>query len=239
MFQRNHLNRPERSDRGPPQRRNVAETAELAAHVAGERPDIGALAAGGLEHGVVGIRDIDKFQPLDVHGPALQGDRLSVARQVIGALALDLDRRIARRDLLDPADKARADRGDGVARGPLRADFYHAAFRVVGIALLAPAHGEAIGLTAVDDERHGLGRLAERDRQATGGKRIERAGMAGALGREQPLDHGNRVRRGHADGLVEHDPAMHVALLAPGLMFPAALVLRGTRSARLEGCRRK
>ena len=54
-------------------------------------------------------------------------------------------------------------------------------FGVVGVALFAPAHGEAVGLAAVHDERNGLGRLAERDRQAAGGERIERAGMAGRL----------------------------------------------------------
>src|SRR5277367_854679 len=38
--------------------------------------------------------------------------------------------------------------------------------------------------------------------------------MAGALGREQPLDHGDRMRRRHADRLVEYDPAVHVALVS-------------------------
>ena len=66
-----------------------------------------------------------------------------------------------------------------VGRASLVAD--DAALGVVGVALLAPAHGEAVDLAAVHHEGHGLGRLAERDRQAAGGERIERAGMAGAL----------------------------------------------------------
>ena len=37
----------------------------------------------------------------------LQFDGLAVARQIIGALALDLDRGILRRDLLDQAGEAR------------------------------------------------------------------------------------------------------------------------------------
>ena len=37
--------------------------------------------------------------------------------------------------------------------------------------------------------------------------------MAGLLGREGALDHRDRMGRRHADRLVEHDPAMHVALL--------------------------
>ena len=55
------------------------------------------------------------------------------------------------------------------------------ALGVVGIALLAPAHREAVALAAVHHERNGLGRLAERERQAARGERIERAGMARAL----------------------------------------------------------
>ena len=86
-----------------------------------------------------------------------------------------------------------------------------------------------IGLAAVDHERHGLGRLAERDRQAAGGERIERAGVAGALRREQPLDDRDRVRRGHADRLVEHDPAVHVALVA---LFVRGLVRQRARAIR-------
>ena len=117
-----------------------------------------------------------------------------------------------------------------VGRCSLRGD--DAAFGIVGIALLAPAHGEAIELAAVHDERNGLGRFAERDRQAAGGERIERAGMAGALGREQPLHHADRVGRGHADRLVEHDPAMHVALVALELLVPRLRARGGVHPAR-------
>ena len=97
-----------------------------------------------------------------------------------------------------------------------------AALGVVGVALLAPAHGELVELAAVHDERNGLGRFAERDRQAAGSERIERAGVAGALGREQALDDADRMGRGHADRLVEHEPAVHVALVALELLSPAS-----------------
>ena len=66
------------------------------------------------------------------------------------------------------------------ADGPLRAGGDDPALGVVGVALLAPADREAVALAAVHHERNGLGRLAERDRQAAGGQRIERAGMSGA-----------------------------------------------------------
>ena len=95
-----------------------------------------------------------------------------------------------------------------------------AAFGVVGITLLAPANGKAIELAAVHHEGNGLGGFAKRDRQAAGGQRIERAGVAGAPGGEQPLDHADGVRGGHADRLVEHHPAMHVAFVAFELFLP-------------------
>jgi hypothetical protein len=37
--------------------------------------------------------------------------------------------------------------------------------------------------------------------------------MAGAFRREQMLDDGDGVGRSHADRLVEHEPAMDIALL--------------------------
>jgi hypothetical protein len=43
--------------------------------------------------------------------------------------------------------------------------------------------------------------------------------MAGALGLEQPLDDPDRLRRRHADRFVEHDPAVHIALLAAELLL--------------------
>ena len=108
-----------------------------------------------------------------------------------------------------------------------------AAFGVVGVALLAPAHGEAIELAAVHDEGNGLGRFAERDRQGAGGERIERAGMAGALGPEQPLHDAHRVGRGHADRLVEHDPAVHVALVALAVFWRVSALILASAAQRL------
>ena len=81
------------------------------------------------------------------------------------------------------------------------------ALGIVGVGLDAPGHREHVGLAPVHDERHGLGRLAERDRQDARGERVERAGMAGLLGEERALHHRDRMRRRHADALVEHDPA--------------------------------
>jgi hypothetical protein len=46
--------------------------------------------------------------------------------------------------------------------------------------------------------------------------------MAGALGIEQALEDGDRMGRGHADGLVENHPAMDVAAIT---LLLAALAL--------------
>ena len=64
-----------------------------------------------------------------------------------------------------------------------------------------PSDGEAIDLAAVLDEGDGLGRFAERDRQAAGGERVERAGMAGAWPRTAASPTRDRVRRGRPMGL--------------------------------------
>src|SRR5436853_421544 len=72
------------------------------------------------------------------------------------------------------------------------------AFSIVGIALLAAGYRKAVTLAAVHHERNGFGGLAERDRQAARGERIERAGVARAAGLEQPLHDCDRVRRSHA-----------------------------------------
>src|SRR6185436_18385257 len=95
---------------------------------------------------------------------------------------------------------------------------------IVGVALLAPGDREAVALAAVHHEGNRLGGFAERNRQAAGCERIERAGVAGAFGLEQALEHGDRVRRGHADRLVENHPAMNVALVATRLIVLTGLL---------------
>ena len=104
--------------------------------------------------------------------------------------------------------KLRQQGGDGGGVGTRVAGLDRMALGVVGVGLDAPLHGEAIGLFAVLDEGHGLGRLAEGDRQHARGERIQSAGVAGLLGVEQALQPGDGLGRGQADGLVEHDPAV-------------------------------
>src|ERR1700743_2385170 len=62
--------------------------------------------------------------------------------------------------------------------------------------------------------------------------------MAGALGLKQPLHHRDRLGGRHADRLVEHDPAVDIALVAPWLVVRTRL-LAGTRTiAGMMGMRR-
>jgi hypothetical protein len=53
--ERHHRLFGERGDHGAAQRRDMAETAKLAAEIARQRPHIGALAAFDLEHRVIGV----------------------------------------------------------------------------------------------------------------------------------------------------------------------------------------
>src|SRR6516165_5933376 len=87
-------------------------------------------------------------------------DDLAVTCQIIGSLALDLDRGIPRRDLLDHAGELREQGTDRTRQRPGIAGLDHAALAVVGITLLTPTHHEAVALAAVHHERNGLGGFA-------------------------------------------------------------------------------
>src|ERR1700732_4437634 len=161
---------------------------------------------------------------MNLDRPWLQFDGLAVPRQVVGPLALDLDRGILRRGLLDEPGEPRQQRRNRLRRGLDLAGPGDTALGVVGIAFLAPGDRKAIALAAIHHERNGLGGFSERDRQSTRGERIERARVARALGLEQPLHDRDRMGRGHADWFVEDDPAVDVALVASRLVVGARLL---------------
>jgi hypothetical protein len=79
---------------------------------------------------------------------------------------------------------------------------------VVSIAPLAPIHREDILLMGIDHERHGFGRLAQRDRQDAAGRRVEGARMSQLGGIDGAANTVNAGRRRHADRLVDIDPAI-------------------------------
>ena len=118
----------------------------------------------------------------------LQGDGLPVARQVIGPLALDLDRRIGRGGLGMRAGEAGQGRLDLLLGRALVGGGGDRAFGIVAVARLAPAGGEAVDLLGIHGVRNGLGRLAQRHGQDAGRHRIEGAGVSGLLRIEDALD---------------------------------------------------
>ena len=121
---------------------------------------------------------------------------LAVAREIVGARASDADSGEGRRRLQNGADEARQEAVDlGRGGAPIRA-CDDLPFGVVGRAFLAPAHAKPVGFGSVLNDRHGLGRLAESDRQHARRERIERAGVARFLGVEQELESPDGLSRG-------------------------------------------
>src|SRR5271170_566155 len=185
----------------------MAVTTQRPTQIAGDRPDIGALAAFGLENGL--IRFVrDENEPMNDDFARRDFELRAPARQIVGTLAADLDRRIGRRGLLDRPEKARQHRRD-LARRRTNVGFRDdLALGVVGIGLFAPFDRETIGLGPVLDDGNRLGRFAESDRQDARRQRVECAGMARLLGVEEIFDLRDRLGRGDADRFVQIDPAV-------------------------------
>ncbi len=172
----------------------MPKTAQSAAKIARQGANIRALAAFSFQHGMIRVGNINEFQPADLDRPRRKFHLLSVTGEIVSSLSLDLDRRVARRNLLNEAGVGRQKRMHCLWRGPFLAFGNGAAFGVVGIALFAPTYGETIELAPVHHERNGLGRFAERDRQRTGSEWVERTGMTTAFCAEQPLHDADCVR---------------------------------------------
>jgi len=64
---------------------------------------IGPLAAFRRQDRMVGVRNVDEPEMMNFDRPCVELDHFPLARQVVGALAVDLDRREARRHLFDGA----------------------------------------------------------------------------------------------------------------------------------------
>src|SRR5690606_34233706 len=63
----------------------------------------------------------------------------------------------------------------------------------------------------------------------------ERPGVARAAGAEQALDDADGVGGGHADRLVQDEPAVHIALVAPELLLPRAALASVTSFRGSDG----
>src|SRR5262245_64764714 len=113
---------------------------------------------------MVPIRNINEIQSPDFDRPRRKFHLLTVTGEIVGPLTLNLDCRIAWRDLLD---KSRV-RGQKSTYGFRRRSFLAcgngAPFSVVCVALLTPLYRETIKLAAVHHERNGFGGFTKRDR---------------------------------------------------------------------------
>ena len=159
------------------------------------------------------------LEPGDLDLPCRDLDSLALPRHVVGALAGDLDRRELRRSLHHDAGIIGQQSADRLFRGPLVGALRNRPLEVVRQALFAPCDGELIHLGPVHYVGHGLGRLAQRDRQHPRGQRVQRTGMTGLLGLVEPFYLGDRLGRAHAHRLVEDHPAGNrpaLLLAAPG-----------------------
>src|ERR1700733_15735826 len=113
-------------------------TSERPAEVPRDRTHVRALAAFGLERGVVGVNRY-QVEPVDMDRARFNLEGLAVACEIVGARASDADRGEGRRRLQNFADEARQEALDLGRRGaPIRA-CDDRPFGVVGRAFLAPA----------------------------------------------------------------------------------------------------
>ena len=110
----------ERADPGPDQDLDQAAAAQGLADVPGDRADIRPAPAIDLQlQPGPGVRD--QLDPVDPDRPGRQLDRLAGAGQVVSPLALDLQGRELRGDLLDRPDLRRQRRADlRLGRNPRR-----------------------------------------------------------------------------------------------------------------------
>ncbi len=115
---------------------------------------------------------------MDGDFPGLKFDLFSVAREIVGALSIHLDRREGGRRLHDGADETRKHRCDRLWRRAILRRSRHLPVGIVAVSLNSPAHGEAIGLFAILNEWDGFRRLSKGNRQYARCQRVERAGVA-------------------------------------------------------------
>ena len=96
-----------------------------------------------------------------------------------------LQRGVARRHLQDAAEEPRQRRIEIRAREVRRSRRDRLAFGIAGRRGDAEADRRDVFLARVEQRLRELGRLAEAERQQSGGQRIERPGVAGLLGADR------------------------------------------------------
>ena len=161
------------------------------------------------------------------HSARLHFDRFARPGTVVGALAIDFQRRIGGRHLFDGAGEMVEHARDRCHRRPAIATLGHLALGVVRGGFLAELDGEGVDLVGVEHAPRQLGRFAQRDREHALGQRVECAavpdlGLGIAALAQHALDHADRLRRTQPARLVEDQPAMRCGLEVAHPAIPRA-----------------
>ena len=144
-----------------------------------------------------------------VTGRAAQLDLLAVAHPLVGALAVDLDRRDGGRHLLDVADERRpAPRGPSPRRGRRSATVATTSPSASSVVVATPSRiGGVVRLLGQHQVAEQPGGPVDAEHQHAGGHRVEGAGVADLAGAGQPAHPRDDVVRGQPGRLVDDDQA--------------------------------
>src|SRR5579859_4912961 len=201
------------ADPGAAQGGQVPAGAQRGAEVAGQGPDVRATGAahGGVEvfEVVTDGADVGDAELVDGHRAGLELGRGPGPGQLVGALAVDLDRADRGRDLLDLAGQVCAGLADRFwCEAGGRRDCGELAFGVVGIARLAEPDRGVVLLLGQGQVAEQAGGLLDPDHQDAGRHRVQGARVTHPPGAGQPADPRHHVVRGQAAGLVDDDQAV-------------------------------
>ena len=193
---------------------DMAKTSQRRAQIAGNGAHIAALAADHFQLGMIRIRAGQQRQAFDPQRAGGDIHHFALARQIIGALAIDLDGGILRRGLQDFTPEGGQRRLDlRIRRAAVRGGD-DAAFGIIRGGGGPEAHLETIAFQRIGDVGHGLGRFAQRHGQNPRRRRVQRAGMTRLLRLKRPFDLVDNGGRGDSRRLVHDQPARDLSALA-------------------------
>ena len=199
---------------GAAQPGDMTKAPQRCAQIAGNGAHIAALAADHFQLDMIGVGARQQRQAF--HPQRAGGDfkDFAFARQIIGALAVDLDRGKLWRRLQDLAPERTQRRFDlRIGRAAVRGGD-DGAFGIIRGGGRPEAHQEAVAFQRIGDVGHRLGRFAQRHGQNAGRRRVQRAGMAHLLRLEGPFHLVDHSGRGQPCGLVHDQPARDLSALA-------------------------
>ena len=197
------------------------ERAEFFTEVVHERAHIGALADYTAQRALLGVLvEVQQlhFMHDDVARRAF--DLPALACKVVQLLAVDLYRRVHRRDLLLRSDKAAHRTLHRIFRRDPVAGLHDLAGHILRIRAVAERKARDILLVLRCGEIRRLGRAADEHRQNAGRERIERAAVTDFPRVQDAAQLGHHIMRGEALRLVHQQDTRKLSLLhgtAPSL----------------------